>query len=186
MALRLEVWALLCYACTCAGDEAKSVIAMLRILPELDVAVVEDIGMWVQVVEALWREDHAHIITGVKQWQGLQEEVRVGCLQSTQQCWSSTNCCTSLESTLSLYQQAARGTSAALQCCMGALSSLLLLLLCMRSKKTDQAGVGWIWPTLPKFCKGLHKQSSSVERGSEDMGCSLDQHQKYTQPPQAG
>ena len=38
---------------TCAGDEAQGVIAWLHVLPEVDVAVVEDVLMQVQVVKAL-------------------------------------------------------------------------------------------------------------------------------------
>lgn len=38
---------------TCATDEAKSVVAWLSILPEMDVGVVEDVRMKVGVVEGL-------------------------------------------------------------------------------------------------------------------------------------
>ena len=48
---------------TCAGDEAESVVAVLRVLPEVDVAVVEDVCGHIDVVEGLGREHHAHIIT---------------------------------------------------------------------------------------------------------------------------
>ena len=38
---------------TCAADEAPGVVARLHVLPELAVGVVEDVGVVVQVVEAL-------------------------------------------------------------------------------------------------------------------------------------
>ena len=63
---------------TCAGIEAQRVIAVLRVLPELHIGVIEDIGIDVHVVEALRREHHAHIIASVEQWQRLKEEVRIG------------------------------------------------------------------------------------------------------------
>ena len=52
-----------CLLTTCAGDEAQGVIATLRILPEVDVAVVKDVSLDVDIVEALWGQDHAHIVT---------------------------------------------------------------------------------------------------------------------------
>ncbi len=67
---------------TCAGDEAEGVVAVLGVLPELDVAVVEDVRTGVQVVEGLGRQHHAHIVARVKQRQHLQEEVRVGHLRT--------------------------------------------------------------------------------------------------------
>ena len=70
---------------TGTGDEAKGVVAVLRILPELDVAVVEDVRAGVQVVEGLRRQHHAHIVARVKQRQRLQEEVRVGHLRTKMQ-----------------------------------------------------------------------------------------------------
>ena len=48
---------------TCAGNEAQGIIAMLCVLPEVDVGVVEDVCVLVQVEEGLGREDHAHIVT---------------------------------------------------------------------------------------------------------------------------
>ena len=39
--------------CTCAGDEAVDIVAVLSILPEIDVAMVEDVSPDIQVVEAL-------------------------------------------------------------------------------------------------------------------------------------
>ena len=48
---------------TCAGNEAKGVVARLHVLPEVHVGVVEDVGMEVEVVEALRGQHHAHIIT---------------------------------------------------------------------------------------------------------------------------
>lgn len=38
---------------TCTGDEAEGIIARLHILPEVDVAVIEDVLVQVEVVEAL-------------------------------------------------------------------------------------------------------------------------------------
>ena len=66
-------------------DEADGVVADLRVLPELHVAVVEDVGVRVDVVEALRREHHAHVVARVKQRQRLQEEVRDGDLRTTTQ-----------------------------------------------------------------------------------------------------
>ena len=55
---------------------------MLRILPKLDVAVVEDVLVGVHVVEGLRGQHHAHIVARVKQRERLQEEVRVRHLQT--------------------------------------------------------------------------------------------------------
>ena len=63
--------------CTCAGDEVDGIIAMLRVLPKLDVAVIEDILVGVHIVEGLRGQHHAHIVTRVEQGQRLQEEVRI-------------------------------------------------------------------------------------------------------------
>lgn len=68
---------------TGTGDEAQRVVAVLRVLPKLDVAVVEDVRAGRQVVEGLRREHHSHVVARVKQRQRLQEEVRVGHLQAT-------------------------------------------------------------------------------------------------------
>ena len=57
---------------------------MLSILPEINVAMVEDVGPDIQVVEALGRKDHAHIITRIKEGDGLQVEIDVGDLRSTE------------------------------------------------------------------------------------------------------
>ena len=51
---------------------------MLRVLPEVDVAMVEDVGTHVDIVEALGREHHAYIIARIKQRNHLDEEVDVG------------------------------------------------------------------------------------------------------------
>ena len=64
--------------CTCAGDEVDGIIAVLRILPKLDVGMVEDVGMGLQVVERLGRQHHAHVIPAIHQWDHLQKEVWVG------------------------------------------------------------------------------------------------------------
>lgn len=66
---------------TCTGDEAEGIIAMLGILPKLDVAVIEDVRGGVEVVERLRRQDHAHIVSRIKQRQRLREEVWVGDLR---------------------------------------------------------------------------------------------------------
>ncbi len=67
---------------TCTGDEPDGIIAVLRILPEMNIGVVEDVGPHAQIVEALGGEDHAHIVARVKQRQRLQEKVGVCHLQS--------------------------------------------------------------------------------------------------------
>lgn len=36
-----------------AGNESKGIVAWLHVLPEMDVRVVEDVGVQVEVVEAL-------------------------------------------------------------------------------------------------------------------------------------
>ncbi len=63
---------------TGTGDEADGIIAVLRILPKLDVPVVENVLIGVHIVEGLRRQHHPHIVSGVEQWQRLQEEVRIG------------------------------------------------------------------------------------------------------------
>ena len=45
---------------------------MLRILPEVDVSMVEDVCVLVQVEEGLGGEDHAHIVTCRSQQGGIQ------------------------------------------------------------------------------------------------------------------
>ena len=67
---------------SCAGDEAKGIISRLHVLPEMDVGVVEDVRVQIEIVEALRREHHAHVITAVKERQGLQEELFAGNLQT--------------------------------------------------------------------------------------------------------
>ena len=52
--------------CAGTGDEAKCVIARLHVLPEVEIGVVEDVSVPVEVVKALRREDHGHIITTIK------------------------------------------------------------------------------------------------------------------------
>lgn len=63
---------------SCAGDEAQGVVAWLHVLPEVHVGVVEDVGVQVEVVEALRRQDHANVVATIKQRQGLQKEVLAG------------------------------------------------------------------------------------------------------------
>lgn len=65
-----------------AGDEPKGIIAMLRILPEVDVAMVEDICLHIDIVKTLWGQDHAHIVPSIKQGNHLGEEVHIGHLVS--------------------------------------------------------------------------------------------------------
>lgn len=43
----------------------------LHVLPEVDVGVVEDVSVQVEIVEALRGEHHAHIVTAIKERQGL-------------------------------------------------------------------------------------------------------------------
>ena len=66
---------------SCAGNEAKGIISRLHVLPEMDIGVVEDVRVQVEVVEALRGEDHAHIVTAIKQRQSLQEELLASNLQ---------------------------------------------------------------------------------------------------------
>ena len=47
---------------TSAGNEAQGVITRLHVLPEVHVGVVEDVGVQVEVVKALRRQNHANII----------------------------------------------------------------------------------------------------------------------------
>lgn len=50
---------------------------MLSILPEVNVAMVEDVSLNIDVMEALRGQDHAHIIASIKQGDHLGEEVDV-------------------------------------------------------------------------------------------------------------
>lgn len=63
---------------TSTGDEPQSIIPRLCIVPKGNVAVVEDITLWVQVVKGLGGEYHADILPGVQQGYGFEEKVRVG------------------------------------------------------------------------------------------------------------
>ena len=47
-------------------------------LPEVDVGVVEDVGVRVQVVEALRRQDHPDVVAAVEERDHLEEEL-LGC-----------------------------------------------------------------------------------------------------------
>lgn len=60
--------------CTGAGDEAQSIIAWLHVLPEVNIGVVEDVGVHVEVVETLRRQDHADVVPTIKVWYRLQEK----------------------------------------------------------------------------------------------------------------
>lgn len=62
---------------TCAGDEVDGVVAVLRVLPELDVGVVEDIAVGARVVEGLGAQHHSHVIAAIQHRHHLQEKVRV-------------------------------------------------------------------------------------------------------------
>lgn len=55
---------------------------MLSILPEVDVAMVEDVSLDIDIVEALRGQDHPHIIASIKQGDHLGEEVDIGHLIS--------------------------------------------------------------------------------------------------------
>ena len=55
---------------------------MLSVLPEVDVAMVEDVGTHIHIVEALRGQNHPHIVAGVEQGDHLDEEVEVGDLVS--------------------------------------------------------------------------------------------------------
>jgi len=48
----------------------------LHVLPEVDIGMVEDVGVQVEVVEALRAEDHADVVARVEQRQRLQVEAR--------------------------------------------------------------------------------------------------------------
>ena len=48
---------------TCAGDEAKGVVARLCILPEMDVGVVEDISMQIGIIECLHSQANVQLST---------------------------------------------------------------------------------------------------------------------------
>jgi len=63
---------------TCARDEAQGIVSRLRVLPEMDVGVVEDVGVDVQVVESLGGEHHADVVATVKKGHRLIVEVGVG------------------------------------------------------------------------------------------------------------
>lgn len=65
-----------------AGNEPKGVIAVLGILPEVDVAMVEDVSTHVDIVETLGRQNHADIVSSIKQGDHLDEEVEIGNLIS--------------------------------------------------------------------------------------------------------
>ena len=61
---------------TGAGDEAERVVAGLHVLPEVHVGVVEDVAGQAQVVEALRRQHHAHVVTAVEQRYRARPELR--------------------------------------------------------------------------------------------------------------
>lgn len=68
----------------CAGDEVQRVIAGLGVLPELHIGVIEHICAHIHIVEALGGQHHAHIVSSIKQWQRLQEKVRIADLQQAE------------------------------------------------------------------------------------------------------
>ena len=55
---------------------------MLGILPEIDVAMVEDVSSNIDVVEALGRENHADVISSIEEGDHLGIEVHIGDLIS--------------------------------------------------------------------------------------------------------
>ena len=55
---------------------------MLSVLPEVDVAMVEDVSADVDIVEALRGQNHPHIISSIKQGDHLDKEVDIGHLIS--------------------------------------------------------------------------------------------------------
>ena len=55
---------------------------MLSVLPEVDVAMVEDVGANIDIVEALWGQNHPHIISSIEQGDHLDKEVDIGHLIS--------------------------------------------------------------------------------------------------------
>ena len=65
-----------------AGNESEGIVAMLSILPEVDVAMVENVGLHIDIVEALRGQHHPHITPGIKQGDHLGEEVDIGNLVS--------------------------------------------------------------------------------------------------------
>ncbi len=62
---------------TSTGAEPDGIVAVLGVLPKLDVAMIEDVLVGVRVVEGLGGQHHAHIVSSIKQWQRLQEEVSI-------------------------------------------------------------------------------------------------------------
>ena len=63
---------------TGARDEPQSVVAVLRVLPEVRVRVVEDVRAQVCVVKRLRRQHHRDVVAGVELVEHLEEEVWVG------------------------------------------------------------------------------------------------------------
>jgi hypothetical protein len=63
---------------TCARNEAQGIVSRLRVLPEMDVGVVEDVGVDVQIVEGLGGEHHADVIAPVEEGHRLIVKVGVG------------------------------------------------------------------------------------------------------------
>ena len=65
----------------CAGYEANGIVAGLHVLPEVDVAVVENVCMQIHVVEALGTEHHGDIVSAIQQRNCLEEEILLCHLQ---------------------------------------------------------------------------------------------------------
>ena len=59
----------------CATDETKGVIPWLHVLPEMNIAMIEDICCTIQIMEALRRQHHAHISASIKERHCSQKEV---------------------------------------------------------------------------------------------------------------
>ena len=77
---------------TGTGDKPNGIIAVLGVLPKLNVSVIEDVLVGVHVVERLWGQNHAHIIPSVEERDHLGEEINVCNLQSQQHISNSASC----------------------------------------------------------------------------------------------
>ena len=51
----------------CILSMSVKLCTWLHVLPEVDIGVIKDIGVQIEVVEALWREHHTHVVTAVKE-----------------------------------------------------------------------------------------------------------------------
>jgi len=54
---------------------------VLSVLPEVDVAMVKDVSTDIDIVEALWGQNHADIISSIKEGNHFCEKINVRNLQ---------------------------------------------------------------------------------------------------------